>query len=173
MAAALTHRLREMEAVADQGFTQFLTTVSVLDLLPEREDLACISGKRVDPSDAYLGQLCLSVLASHLGLLRIIYDLDALYEADDEVIYEKYRALCEKVWLFAPFIRHLESVVAVASLPAFMLSFEAAEAAERDYLIDLFVELDSYQQRLPQDRKHITTIISWKVQLLTGRVFLA
>jgi hypothetical protein len=173
MAAALTHKLRDGEAIADQVFTRFFNTVSALELLPEEEDVTCILDKRVDPSDAYLGQLCLSVLASHLGLLRIIYDLGALYEADDEVLYIKYRGLCEKVWLFAPFIRHLESVVAVASLPAFMLSFEAAEAQEQEYLIDLFIDLDSYQQRLPKDRRHIATIITWKVQLLTGRVFLA
>jgi hypothetical protein len=172
MVTTLIQELRDFEARARAVFEPLLEKALKTELLTETSDPDCIVGRRYDPAVVYVGQLLLGGWACQVSLLRTIYDLTGLYGAADEVIYARYRQLCERVWMMSPFLRRLETVIGVASMTAFYLTFEAANAIEKEYLLDLFIDLDKYQQRYPKDRADAAAFVMLRAHLLTGRVFL-
>ncbi|VUC37134.1 unnamed protein product [Clonostachys rosea] len=171
---AFINELSEAEVEARFIFGEVMSKAFELGEIRELPDPAAISGRSYHLTAVFFGQSLLELLSLRLALLRMLYELTVLRDPAQALIYgAEYRALCLETWKFIPFVYGLDPLIATWSFTPFTLAFEGAEGFEREYLLKMIVEVDSYRQSFPRDHDILASTLVHHAMMLTGRLPMA
>ncbi|KAK7212308.1 hypothetical protein V2G26_019486 [Clonostachys chloroleuca] len=168
---AFIDELNESEVEARFIFEDVMSKAFELGEIRELPDSAAISGRSYHLTAVFFGQSLLELLWLRLALLRMLYELTVLRNLAQAQVYgAEYRALCLETWKFVPFVYGLDPLIATWSLTPFTLAFGGAEGFEREYLLNMVIEVDSYRQSFPRDHELLASTLVHHAMILTGRL---
>ncbi|KAI0113335.1 hypothetical protein F4814DRAFT_421483 [Daldinia grandis] len=106
---------------------------------------------------------------------RILHHLTVMLQQPDPALDEEHRDLCRKMWTCIPFIKSLGAVASIAFMPQLYLAYEGAGENEKEYLLDIIMEIVSYKGngRYPTDRQEMERFILNVAGAMIGRSYLA
>ncbi|KAI1799897.1 hypothetical protein F4811DRAFT_541776 [Daldinia bambusicola] len=102
---------------------------------------------------------------------RILYHLTVMLNQPDMSLEVEHKELCRKMWMCIPFVKDLGVVTIVIFAPQLYLSYEGASEHEKEYLLDVIMELVSYRgsARYPRDRQTVERFVLDSAQAMAGR----
>ncbi|VUC21484.1 unnamed protein product [Clonostachys rosea] len=167
-AADVRRRLYDLNAIGSKTAAQIknqLTEMGLIQVLPDPESFV---GKRyhfdsVDVAQAVLGIFILEIIAP-----RMLIGLISLCETPEPDILKTYRDASVQLWMCIPYLAKLELTDAQIISCAFSLSYEAADAAERDLIADVAASYDPYLFRLKNNRALLIERVLRTARQLTG-----
>jgi hypothetical protein len=166
----ITNYFKETHEVAEDIMTKFLEGVLATGDIEERVDEASLCETSYYFSTIYLAQIFLGLTSVYICIVRVRYDWSAAHGLPEaRNIYSKLRELSEHVWKYARFLRSVESFIGVTSQRSLYLTLEVAGVDEKEYLLDLISDMDSFRRRLPVQRDDLEAQILMYARLLTGR----
>ncbi|CAG9982214.1 unnamed protein product [Clonostachys byssicola] len=166
----ITNCFKEAHEVAEGIMTKFLEGALATGDIKEKVDEASLCETSYYFSTIYLAQIFLGLTSVHICIVRMRYDWSAAHGLPEtRSIYSKLRELSEHVWKYARFLRSVESFIGVTSQRSLYLTLEVAGADEKEYLLDLISDMDSFRRRLPVQRDDLEAQILMYARLLTGR----
>ncbi|KAI1099502.1 hypothetical protein F4804DRAFT_79960 [Jackrogersella minutella] len=105
----------------------------------------------------------------YTALNRIHYQVTALLGEQDTILDIEHRDICKQTWKCIPFIRGLGMIPSILSTSQIFLSYEAGDEIEKEYLMDIIVQVGEYRGRLPKDRREVENIVLNAAKAMTGR----
>ncbi|KAK7214183.1 hypothetical protein V2G26_021361 [Clonostachys chloroleuca] len=168
-AADVRRRLYDLNAIASKAASQIknqLTEMGLIQVLPDPESFVKQKYEfaSVDIAQAVLGIFILEIIAPRM-LLGLISLCDPP-ESDD--VLQKYRSASVQLWMCIPYLDKLELPDAQIISCAFCLSYEAADATERDLVADVAARYDTYLSRLKNNRTLLIERVIRTAKQLTG-----
>ncbi|CAG9998598.1 unnamed protein product [Clonostachys byssicola] len=168
-AADVRRRLYDLNAIASQAASQIktqLTEMGLIQVLPDPESFVKqrYEFASVDIAQAVLGIFILEIIAPRM-LLGLISLCDPP-ESDD--VLQKYRDASVQLWMCIPYLDKLELTDAQIISCAFCLSYEAADATERDLVADTAARYEPYLSRLKNNRTLLIERVIRTARQLTG-----
>ncbi|KAI1141337.1 hypothetical protein F5Y05DRAFT_257996 [Hypoxylon sp. FL0543] len=100
---------------------------------------------------------------------RVLYHLSILMGQPDTILETESRELCKQTWMCLPFIKSLGIVPSILAASPVYMSYEAGNRIEKEYLLDLVVEVSGYKGRYPKDRKSVELLVLNAAKAMTGR----
>ncbi|OTA62336.1 hypothetical protein K449DRAFT_465111 [Hypoxylon sp. EC38] len=100
---------------------------------------------------------------------QVLYHLSVLLGQPDAVLEVENRELCKQTWMCLPFIKALGMVPSILAASPVYMSYEGGDRFEKDYLLDLVVEVSGYKGRYPKDRKSVELLVLNAAKAMTGR----
>lgn len=101
-------------------------------------------------------------------LNRILYNSTVLLNEPDEYLQAENRQLCRQTWLCMPSIKKLGMVTSILSASPIYMSYEGANEVEKEYLLDLIIEVASYKGRYPKERGAVELLVLNAAKAMTG-----
>lgn len=100
---------------------------------------------------------------------RILYHtLSLLCELDTHLQVE-HKDFCRQLWMCIPFIKKLGNMTGPMLLPQLQLSYEAANAVEREYILDTIIDFSNKNRRYTGDRQAMEALVLNSAKAMTGR----
>lgn len=166
----ITNCFKETHEVAEDIMAKFLEGALGTGDIEEKLDEASLCETSYYFSTIYLAQIFLGLTSVHLCIARMRYDWSAAQGLPEtRNVYSKLRELSEHVWKYARFLRSVECFIGVTSQRSLYLTLEVAGVDEKEYLLDLISDMDSFRRRLPAQRDDLEAQILMYARLLTGR----
>ncbi|VUC32167.1 unnamed protein product [Clonostachys rosea] len=167
----ITEEFRRTDKEAQIITSDFLKNMFEVGEATEEKDPTSITGISYHLSSLHVAQALIAFFGFRVCILRMRYDWSHAHGHSDEAeLLIELRALCVQVWNFIPYFCRYEAFVAVTSTRrALVLTFELAIPEEKERLLDIYIGLDSYRKRLPEDRALIEREILSLARSLTGR----
>jgi hypothetical protein len=145
LVSKMATELRDMEAAAGETSSSAMAKAMELGAVTEVDDPTFIHGTCYHFSSTNLVQSLISFVSLHLCLLQLRYKWSFAYRlSDSQAVYASFETKCYRLWKFITFVRKVKLFLANIHQDAFALTLEIANEKEKDYLLDLFKELDSY-----------------------------
>ncbi|KAI1380226.1 hypothetical protein F4677DRAFT_254126 [Hypoxylon crocopeplum] len=110
-----------------------------------------------------------SYLMIRMVFNRILYHTMVLLGQPDMLLEVEHRDLCRQTWMCMPFIKNLGLMASVSASTPVFLSYEGAGEAEREYVMDIIIEVASYKGRYPKERHMVELLVLNTVRAMTGR----
>ncbi|KAI0386506.1 hypothetical protein F5Y04DRAFT_244204 [Hypomontagnella monticulosa] len=99
---------------------------------------------------------------------RILYHSTVLLNQPDEDLQVENRELCRQTWLCMPFIKKLGMVTSILSASPVYMSYEGANKVEKEYLLDLIIEVAGYKGRYPKERGAVELLVLNAARAMIG-----
>ncbi|CAH0043739.1 unnamed protein product [Clonostachys solani] len=168
-AADVRRRLYDLNAIASKTASQIKNQLKEMGLIQVLPDPESFVKKRyhfesVDIAQAVLGIFILEIIAP-----RMLLGLTSLCdppEVDD--VLQRYRDASVELWMCIPYLDKLGLTDAQIISCAFCLSYEAADATERDLVADVAARYDTYLSRLKNNRTLLIERVLRTAKQLTG-----
>lgn len=155
---SLIAKFRDIETRMTEMVRKTRLRALALGGLQEYPDTNSIIGWSVNFSSVYMAQVYIGSLMMQLVVMRIMYDLGAVYDEFDTELYARYRGIARQMWMYPAYISKVDPFTAGNLSGALLLSIEAAEGEEKDWLLDQVIVADGFLQRLPKDKKQLEAI---------------
>ncbi|CAI6093214.1 unnamed protein product [Clonostachys chloroleuca] len=168
----ITEEFRRTDHEAGTITSGFLNKMFELGEATEERDPTSITGTSYHISNLHAAQGLIAFFGFRVGILRMRYDWSCAHGLPDKTdLLRDLRALCVQVWNFIPYFCRYEAFVAVTSSQrGIILTYELATTEQKERLLDIYIDLDSYRKRLPEDRALVEMEIVSLARLLTGRM---
>ncbi|VUC30815.1 unnamed protein product [Clonostachys rosea] len=126
-----------------------------------------ITGHKYSFSSVFLASMYQKILLVRLAIMRMICTLVDIWGAPDSTLSAECREVSVYVWKMIPYVRSLESVIAIDLIKPILFSYEAADSKEKEYLLDSIQEIDSKIGRYPRDRNELEATLKSGDQILS------
>ncbi|CAH0025785.1 unnamed protein product [Clonostachys rhizophaga] len=157
--ASLVEELCTHETVLQSVIDRVVARATALGHMRELSDPNLHVGKSFDFASARLAQALAGIHAIRRMVLRLIFDLGALYGTPDAGAYRAYRGQCERNWMFLPYAASLDPISAGFLGRIVLPSLEAAQGDEFNQLADLLWTTDRFQCKYPRDREMLRAMV--------------
>lgn len=102
---------------------------------------------------------------------RVLHHLRVLQGKDTADVDAEHRHFCRRIWMTIPSIREEGTIAAVPLQGPMYLSYEGTTSdAEKDCLLDFFIEVDRYKRQLPEDRAGVELYVLNVARVMTGQL---
>ncbi|VUC31525.1 unnamed protein product [Clonostachys rosea] len=157
--ASLTEELCIHEMLLQCVIDRVVAKATHIGHMRELSDPNFLLGKSFDFVSARLAQALGGIHAIRRVLLRLIFDLGALYGTPDAGAYRAYRDECERNWMFLPYAASLDPISAGYLGRIVLPSLEAAEGDEFNQLADLLWTTDRFQCKYSRDAEMLRVMV--------------
>ncbi|CAG9941495.1 unnamed protein product [Clonostachys rosea f. rosea IK726] len=168
----ITQEFRRTDHEAGTITSGFLNKMFELGEATEEKDPTSVTGTSYHISNLHAAQGLIAFFGFRVCILRMRYDWSCAHGLPDAAaLLKDLRALCVQVWNFIPYFCRYEAFVAVTSSQrGIILTYELATPEQKERLLDIYIDLDSYRKRLPEDRALVEMEIVSLARLWTGRM---
>ncbi|CAH0044723.1 unnamed protein product [Clonostachys solani] len=129
---------RNIEKIISDAMQAALSSGNMQAIL----DPECITGIKYEFRSVAFATGLAGLLSFRANLLQIVYDINALYEANISKDYENYRAVCMELWKFIPYATSL-GYLSIRLTGCIVQTIEAMNEDERSYLLDNLERVDT------------------------------
>ncbi|CAH0053994.1 unnamed protein product [Clonostachys solani] len=136
-------------------------------VITKAPDDKSITGHKYSFDSVFLASMYQKILLVRLVIMRMIRNLEDIWGAPDITISTEFREVSVYVWKMIPYVRSLESVIAIDMVRPIFFSYEAANSEEKEYLLDSMLEIDDNIGRYPRDRKELEATLKDGDQILS------
>ncbi|CAG9991197.1 unnamed protein product [Clonostachys byssicola] len=168
----ITEEFRRTDQEAGTITSGFLNKMFELGEATEEKDPTSITGTSYHISNLQAAQGLIAFFGFRVCILRMRYDWSCAHGLPNTTeLLRDLKALCVQVWNFIPYFCRYEAFVAVTSSQrGIILTYELATLEQKERLLDIYIDLDSYRKRLPEDRALVEMEIVSLARLMTGRM---
>ncbi|KAI8965125.1 hypothetical protein F5Y11DRAFT_313926 [Daldinia sp. FL1419] len=102
---------------------------------------------------------------------RMLYNLNVILGQPNASLEVEHKYLCRQMWMCIPFVRSLGIVTTIIFVPQLYLSYEGASGDEKEYLLDIIMEIVTYrgQGRYSRDRRVMEPFVLNAAEAMVGR----
>ena len=166
-ATAIEDKILGISSVILAEYTKYKESITKDGLITEVLDPDSTIGARYEFGTVETAQLLLSYLGLIITFNRIKFELATIRGDQVADLEVENKALSQEVWKCLPYIKDLGPIALILFAWPMTLALEAGNRAEKLLVLQTFLELDKYKQRLPTDLEELEEVI-----LSTGRVHL-
>lgn len=154
------------EALKDKPFRLWEKALEegVITKTPDDES---ITGHKYSFDSVFLASMYQKILLVRLAIMRMISNLVDIWGALDITLSTEFREVSVYVWKMIPYVRSLESVIAIDMVRPIFFSYEAANSEEKEYLLDSILEINNNIGRYPRERKELEATLKNADQILS------
>ncbi|CAG9982896.1 unnamed protein product [Clonostachys byssicola] len=126
-----------------------------------------ITGHKYSFGSVFLATMYQKILLVRLAIMRMIGSLVDRWGAPDITLLAEFKDVSVYVWKMIPYVRSLESVIAIDMVRPMLFSYEAANSEEKEYLLNSILEIDENIGRYPRDKTALEATLKNADQILS------
>ncbi|VUC35443.1 unnamed protein product [Clonostachys rosea] len=151
----LLDTLMTLDGDMETLITEVTKKATSLGFLSEVPEAGHFTQNKYDFGSLFFAQAFAGTLLIQMVIRRFIFDIGVIYETPDAIEFSRYRDICVQMWMIFPYMATQDPLSAMDLLNRVYLSIEAADEYEMHSFLEAMLALDTYQKRLPADKKQL------------------
>lgn len=140
-----------------------------LGLITAIPDAACVTGARFSFDGFATLRRWMMYTSISVMLNRVMAELTAIVGESRVELDAEHRVLCRQVWMSLQYMLEIGPIAWTIFSTAVTLSFEGADDNEKEYILDVVLEMDRFKGRLPREREPLKELLQLTAMTITGR----